>query len=221
MLDNILFAPAHLFEQMEVERAFDSVWDRVEPLLQKEQKIDEIFCRTGALGQYCIAAGYSWMGWDDDPAMLERVMLTRGFQYAGLGGWSRLPMAQSEVILGCFAPLSQIAHPLLDDFMKHLHFALQEKGYCLLEDWIPKESTPLHRSYNGQKEKWVAMCVPKKEAAVIHFAWHWMGSKGNEPIKRFVEEDIRYVHSASEIRSAARRAGFTVTLQDGWWILRK
>ena len=221
MLDDILFAPAHLFDQMEVERDFDSVWNTVQSLIPEGATIDEIFCRTGLMGQRCIASGYAWKGWDEDSEMLERVMLTRGFQYVGLGGWQQLPAGRSEVILGCFAPFSRIEPQRLNEFVRHLYDALQEKGCCLLQNWVIKEIKPLHRSYNGQKEKWVAMCVPKQEEQVMHFAWHWMGAKGKGPIKRFVEEDTRYIHTVNEIKEAAQSTGFTVSLQAGWWMLAK
>lgn len=221
MLDDILFAPAHLFDQMEVERDFERLFLRLQAVVSKDVRIDEIFCCTGSLGQYFINNGYVWKGWDEDVAMLERVMLKRGFQYSGLGGWQLLPEEGSELILGCFAPFSHIEPEALDNFVQHLHRALTEGGCCILQHWMVEEIIPLHRSYNGAAEKWVAMSVPKREGQCLHFSWHWMGAKGKGPVQRFVTEDKRYLHRAEDIESAAFKAGFKVELRDGLWLFHK
>ena len=74
MLDNIVFAPAHLLNQMEATRDFDTAIAGILPHLSTTTIVDEIYCHTGLIGKKLIESGYQWCGWDDDAQMLELVI---------------------------------------------------------------------------------------------------------------------------------------------------
>ena len=79
----------------------------------------------------------------------------------------------------------------------------------------------MHRTFNGRNEKWAAMCAPKKVDNILHFCWYWMGVKGTGTVEEFTTSDIRYVHTKSDVISAASDVGFTVELLGEWLKLWK
>ena len=218
-MDDIVFAPADRFNQIEHARDFQGVANRVDALLSGKCCIAEIFCQTGQVGHHLRQMGHVWTGWDEDPQMLEKVMLHQGFSCVGRGGWKQLPVGQADVVLGCFAPLSRIHPDDIRDFFQTIHRACKTSGRCILRDGSVDLDRPLHRSYNGEREKWVAMCVPKKEERTVVFEWHWMGAKNEGSVVHSVQRDTRYVHSPEMVKTRAEKAGFSVDLQAGWWLL--
>jgi hypothetical protein len=220
-VNNILFAPANYLDQMERERDYDSLVDQINSLVGDSVSIDELYCQTGQVGKRLLERGHSWKGWDDDPEMLEYVMLHRGFQYVGMGGWKSLPAEQSQIVLGCFAPFSRISVEERPEFLGRLYSALQPGGIAILQKWVVKIETVLHYSYNGAKDKWVAMCAPKRSENTVHFDWHWMTTNGKGPVKHFQIEDSRTIHLPDDIMTSAHHVGFSVVNKDGWWVFKK
>ena len=193
-LRRLLFAPPSWLDRIQ---PIDVVAE-VENLIDRTLHIDEIFCHTGSVGQWCQQKGISWHGWEMREDFLTCAIYKVGFDVSQ----KKLPPpASSSFILALFAPLSRFSSNQLKDFSRELKDVLRSGGRALIELWCQKEDVSkktIMDSYNGQVKLARALMMTPK-ATSIHIEAHWLVAEPQSQPQRYYFEEERYTHQHEAI----------------------
>ena len=157
--------------------------------------IDEIGCRTGRIGAYCLSKGMGWHGWEPDPSFMERAIMRAGFDVSA----ERFPKAgAAQFLLALFAPLAKVSPPELEDYAQNVYRALKEGGKALIELWWQEgdfDPKPHMDVFNG-----ACKLVRTRQARIINrssvsITRHWLHASSEQRPQRDHAEDVFYRHN--------------------------